>query len=82
MTDNATMMLYKAHGGECSDDKRNLLFFPNDVQQTMCTIIVRDMIYISWFMKKADRKVIIFYPSPVFAGVRCGCECHTLTQYP
>jgi hypothetical protein len=33
----------------------------------MCTIIVRDMIYISWFMKKADRKVNIYYPSLVSA---------------
>jgi hypothetical protein len=33
-------------------------------------------------MKKADRKVIICYPSPTFGGVRCGSECHMLTQYP
>jgi len=72
------MTLYMAHGGECSDDKNNLLFSANDVQQTMCTIIVLDMIYRSWFIKKADRKVIIFYPSPAFGGVWCGCECHTL----
>jgi len=33
-------------------------------------------------MKKTDCQVIIFYPSPAFGGVRCGCECHMLTQYP
>ena len=71
-----------AHGGECSEDKRKLLFFSNDVQQMMCTIIVRDMICISWSMKKTDCKVIIFYPSPTFGRVRCGCECQMLTQDP
>jgi len=68
------MTQYKADGGECSDGKRNLLFSANDVQQTMCTIIVWDMIYISWFIKKTDGKVVICYPSPTFGGVQCGCE--------
>jgi len=79
---NASMRMFKAYGGECSDDKRNRLFSSNDVQQSMCTIIVRDMIYISWFIKKTDCKVIIFNPSLAFGGVQCSCECHTLTQYP
>jgi len=65
--------------GECSDEKRNLLFSANNVQQTMCTIIVWDMIYISWFIKKTDCKGVIFYPSPAFGWVRWGCECHTVT---
>jgi len=30
----------------------------------MCTIIVQDMVYIFWFMKKADGKVTLLYPSP------------------
>jgi len=47
----------------------------------MCIIIVWDMINLSWLMKKTDHKVIIFYPSPASGAVRCGCECHTLTQY-
>jgi len=45
----------------------------------MCIITARDMIYISWFAKKTDRKVIILYPSPVLGGVWSGCECDTLT---
>jgi len=48
----------------------------------MCTFIVRDIIYISWFMKKTDGKVIIFYPSPAFGSKQCGCECYTRTKYP
>jgi len=52
------MTLYQAHGGERSDDSRNLLFSANDIQQMICTIVVQDMIYISWFMKKTDYKVI------------------------
>jgi len=48
----------------------------------VCTIIGRDMIYISQFINETDPKVIIFDPFPVFGGVRCACECHTGTQYP
>jgi hypothetical protein len=79
---HVAMTYYMAHGGECSDGKGNLLFCANDVRQMMCTIIVRDTIYKSWFKKKADCMVIIFYPSPAFGGVRFSCEYHTLTQNP
>jgi len=82
ITHNSAMMYYKAHGGQCCDDRRILLISANDLQQTTYTIIEREMIYISWFKKKTDCKVIIFYHSPTFGGVRCGCECRTPTQYP
>ena len=55
---------YQAHRGDCSDDKGNLLFSADDFQQAMCVIIGRDVINISWFMKKADRKLTLFYTSP------------------
>jgi len=62
-------MGYKAHGGECGNDCRNLLFSASDLQQMMCTIIVWDMIFVFWFIKMTDSKVIIFYASPTFGGV-------------
>ena len=62
---------YKAHRGDCSDDKRNILFSANDFPQTTCMIFVWDMIYISRFMKKADRKVTLLYPSPPHLA---GCD--------
>jgi len=40
----------------------------------MCMIIEWDLIYISWFMKKAEGKVTIFYPSPTFGRVQCSCD--------
>jgi len=55
---------YKAHCGDCRDDKSYLLCSAKDFQQTMCMIIMWDMIYISWFMKKADHKVTVVHPSP------------------
>jgi hypothetical protein len=57
-----------AHGGECSDGKGNLLFCANDVRQMMCTIIVRDTIYKSWFMKKLIVRWSYFTPPPHLAG--------------
>jgi len=74
ITHNAPMTLYNAHGDECRDHKANLLFSANDVQHTMCSLIVGYMIYISQFIKKTDRKVIMYFPSPAFGGVQCGCE--------
>jgi len=46
----------------------------------MCLIIVQDMIYISWLMKKADRKVTLFCPFPEFGAVQCGCDTLTLVS--
>jgi len=68
------MRLYKAHGGECGDNKTNLLFSADDYHQTICMIIVRDMIYISWLIKNADPKVTLIYPSHAGGGVQCGCD--------
>ena len=65
----------KAHHGGCSDDKRNLLFSANDFQQTMCMFIVRDMIYISCSMMKADCKMTLI--DPAFGRVQCGCDTQT-----
>jgi hypothetical protein len=48
----------------------------------MCTIIVRDMMYICWFMKKTYNNVSILYVSSTSRGVRSCCDCHMLTQYP
>jgi len=53
----------------------------------MCMIIVQDMICISWSMKKAHCKVTLFYSSPAFSRVQCGCDTLTWvsslsTQYP
>jgi hypothetical protein len=69
-----------AQGGECSDEKINLLPSTKDVQQMICIMIVQDMKYISWIMNITGRNVIIFYPSHKFGGRRCSCECHVLTN--
>jgi len=39
ITHNATMRQHKAHCGDCSDDKRDLLCCANNFQQTMCMIM-------------------------------------------
>jgi len=61
-----------ARRGDCSYDKSHLLFAANNFQQTMCIIIVRDTIYISWFMKKGDHMVTLSYLA--FGGVQCSCD--------
>lgn len=75
---NAIMSWYKAHGGECSDDKTNFLLSANNFQQTMCIIFVWDMISISWCMKNTDCNVTIYYLSPTFTEVQCSCKCDLL----
>ena len=74
---DAVMTQYKAHRVDCSPCKRNLLFSANNLQQTMGMIIVQDVLYISWFMKKADRKVTLFYLSHAFGMVKCSCDMLT-----
>jgi len=89
ITHNASMMQSNEHRSDSSDDKWIILLSANNFQQTMCIVIVRDMIYISSFIKKTDCKATLFYPSPAFGGVWCTCECDMLTwvsslsnQYP
>jgi len=72
----------KAHHGDWSDGKRNLVLSANDFYQTMGLIIVWDMIYISLFMKRIYHKVTVFYPFTAFGGMWCGYECHMPTQLP
>jgi len=68
-----------AYPSDYSDVKCILHFSVNDFQQTMCMIVALDMIYCSRSMKKADRKVTLFYPSPAFSRVQCSYGCHMLT---
>lgn len=70
-----------AYGGECSEDKRNHLLSDNDVQQTICIIIERDMIYISWLIKTFDHQVNWHYPFPAFGRGHNGCGGYALTHF-
>lgn len=62
--------------------KQTFVFFYNHDQETMRSIIVQDMIYLSRFMKKTDCKVNTYYPSPAFGGVWCSLRCHIVTRRP
>ena len=62
-----------------SDDKRNILFSANDIQQKMCIITVHHMLYISKYSKKTHLNVTVVYPSPAFGLVQCSCDSDTLT---
>jgi len=56
------------------------MFLANDVQQMVCNMYLWKEVYIHGDMKQPNRKVNIFFPSHSFSVVRCGCECHTITN--